>query len=202
MSVEAYHQAMIITTEAERDDAWPVGTVVFCKDTEKGYVQKEAGWFQIGSGAVSDHVALSDPHTQYQKESEKGAASGYASLGSGTKVPTAELGGAGADGTKFLRGDQTWAAPTASVAITQAEIDVGTTPVAEASVAVTDAGVTTSSKIIGGVAYKAPTGKDLDELEMDALDITFEPATGSLNVKIKGLEGYIADKFIIWYIFA
>lgn len=36
--------------------------------------------------AVTDHVALADPHTQYQKESEKGAASGYASLNGSTKV--------------------------------------------------------------------------------------------------------------------
>ncbi len=102
----------------------------------------------------------------------------------------------------FLKGDGTWASPTASVSITEAEIDVGTTPVAEASIAVTDAGVTATSKIIGGVAYVAPTGKDLDELEMDALEIKFQPASGSLNVKIKGLEGYIADKFKIWYLFA
>ena len=41
--------------------------------------------------AVSDHVALADPHTQYQKESEKGSANGYASLdGSGT-VPDAQI---------------------------------------------------------------------------------------------------------------
>lgn len=40
---------------------------------------------------LAAHVADSDPHTQYQKESEKGAASGYASLDSGTKVPAAQL---------------------------------------------------------------------------------------------------------------
>ena len=102
----------------------------------------------------------------------------------------------------FFRSDMTQAAPTASVAITEAEIDVGATPVSEATISVTDAGISTSSKIIGGLAYIAPTGKDLDELEMDALDIKFEPATGSMNVIIKGLEGYIADKFKIWYTFA
>lgn len=37
------------------------------------------------------HGAAADPHTQYQKESEKGAASGYASLDAATKVPIAEL---------------------------------------------------------------------------------------------------------------
>lgn len=40
---------------------------------------------------LSDHVAAADPHTGYQKESEKGAASGYASLDGSTKVPYAQL---------------------------------------------------------------------------------------------------------------
>lgn len=66
------------------------------------------------AGLIATHEAAADPHTGYQKESEKAAASGYASLDAGTKVPTAQLGGAGADGTKFLRGDQTWATPAGS----------------------------------------------------------------------------------------
>lgn len=102
---------------------------------------------------VAYHEGLADPHTGYQRESEKGQANGYASLGAtslvvqnpanatatptaskipiadgngklasgwggsastlatldaGGKVPTAELGGVGADNTKYLRGDQTW----------------------------------------------------------------------------------------------
>lgn len=36
-------------------------------------------------------LTTGDPHTQYQQESEKGAASGYASLDSGTLVPVAQL---------------------------------------------------------------------------------------------------------------
>jgi hypothetical protein len=44
-----------------------------------------------GDGAQISHAGLSDlttgdPHTQYQKESEKGAVSGYASLNASTKV--------------------------------------------------------------------------------------------------------------------
>jgi len=81
----------------------------------------------------------------------------------------------------------------------EVEIDVGATPVSEASISVTDASITTSSKILGSVAYLAPTGKDLDEIEMDTFDLKFEPLVGSFNLKIKGLEGYIADKFKINY---
>lgn len=41
----------------------------------------------------------------------KGAANGLAPLDANSKVPTTNLGGAGADNTKYLRGDQTWVAP-------------------------------------------------------------------------------------------
>jgi len=40
---------------------------------------------------IATHVALPDPHTQYQKESEKSAFGGYASLDGAGKVPLAEL---------------------------------------------------------------------------------------------------------------
>ena len=36
-----------------------------------------------GASDLAAHVAASDPHTGYQKESEKAAANGYASLDSG-----------------------------------------------------------------------------------------------------------------------
>jgi hypothetical protein len=77
----------------------------------------------ISSNWAYDHVAAADPHTGYQKESEKGAASGYASLDAGTKVPTVELGGAGADNTKYLRGDQTWVAPASGGDMLKATYD-------------------------------------------------------------------------------
>ncbi len=43
------------------------------------------------TAAIAAHVAASDPHAGYQKESEKGAASGYASLDVSTMVPVAQL---------------------------------------------------------------------------------------------------------------
>ena len=45
----------------------------------------------IAEAAVSAHELEIDPHTQYQKESEKGVANGYASLASDVKVPVAQL---------------------------------------------------------------------------------------------------------------
>ena len=43
------------------------------------------------SSGISTHVAASDPHTQYQKESEKGSANGYAELDATGKVPSGQL---------------------------------------------------------------------------------------------------------------
>jgi len=45
------------------------------------------GW----AAALAAHEAASDPHIGYQKESEKGAASGYASLDGSGLVPVAQL---------------------------------------------------------------------------------------------------------------
>jgi microcystin-dependent protein len=61
--------------------------------------------------AVSTHAGEADPHTGYQKESEKGAANGYASLDGSTLVPKAQLGTGTPTITNFLRGDGTWAVP-------------------------------------------------------------------------------------------
>lgn len=63
------------------------------------------------TAAISTHEAAADPHVGYQKESEKAAASGYASLDAATRVPDAQLGTGVADATKFLRGDRSWAVP-------------------------------------------------------------------------------------------
>jgi hypothetical protein len=63
------------------------------------------------TSAISTHEAAADPHTGYQRESEKGAANGYASLDGSTLVPAAQLATGTPDGTKFLRDDRTWQTP-------------------------------------------------------------------------------------------
>ncbi len=84
--------------------------------------------------------------------------------------------------------------------IKQTEIDFGATPVSEASFIITDASVLVTSQLIGNVAYEAPTGKELDELEMDSLDLKFAPGAGQFTLYVRGLDGYIADKFKINYL--
>lgn len=77
-----------------------------------------------GGGAVSSVftrtgavVATSGDYTVAQvtgaeATANKGAVSGYAGLGANSRVPTAQLGSGTADATTFLRGDQTYAAPS------------------------------------------------------------------------------------------
>lgn len=102
--------------------------------------------------------------------------------------------------TTFLRADGTFTTVTAAVTISQTEIDFGATPVAEASFVITDAAVSAGSKLVGNVAYVAPTGKDLDELDMDGLDLKFSPGAGSFTLYARGQDGYVADKFKINYL--
>lgn len=69
------------------------------------------------------HVAAADPHTVYQKESEKDTANGYAGLDANTLVPRALLGTGTLDGTKFLRDDATWQAISLSLTPWTSDID-------------------------------------------------------------------------------
>ena len=58
---------------------------------------------------IDAHAAEADPHTVYQKESEKAQANGYASLDGTTKVPIAQL-PTGTSGTTVALGDHTHSA--------------------------------------------------------------------------------------------
>lgn len=102
--------------------------------------------------------------------------------------------------TSFLRGDGQFASPTAAASISQTEIDFGSTGVSEASFTITDAAVSGTSKLIGNVAYVAPTGKDLDELDMDQLDLKFAPGTGEFTLYATALNDcLVAGAFVINY---
>jgi hypothetical protein len=122
-------------------------------------------------------------------------------LDTDNKIKTTDLGGTGADSTKCLFGDKTWKVPGASSTnIKQCEIDFGTIPVSEKEFTIIDSDVLITSQITGNVAYEAPTGKELDELEMDSIDLKFAPGNGEFKIYAKGEEGYIEGKFKINYL--
>jgi hypothetical protein len=78
--------------------------------TAKGIVELATSGESAANLAVQGNDArLSDARTP-TTHSDSAHDATVASLASG-KVPTAELGSGAADATKFLRGDQTWAAP-------------------------------------------------------------------------------------------
>lgn len=90
-------------------------TVFYIKETGSG----NTGWVALGGTG------------SYQLLSEKGAASGYASLDSTTKVPSAQLGSGTPDSTTVLFGDQTWKVPVsgailATIVDAKGDLIVGT----------------------------------------------------------------------------
>lgn len=61
---------------------------------------------------VSTHAQASDPHTGYQRESEKSQIGGYPTLvdiGGAPVTPASQLGTGTPDASKVLRGDNSWA---------------------------------------------------------------------------------------------
>ncbi len=129
---------------------------------------------QILRGVIANTPALNDGEFYYATDTNQvfiGSQSGNKTVGSG-----------------------------GSVQAFQAEIDFGSQPVAEAVFTISNPAVTSSSNISGNVAYVAPTGKDLDELEMDELDLKFGPGNGQFLLYARGRDGYVSDKFKISYL--
>ena len=112
--------------------------------------------------------------------------------GSGATGATGPQGGAGATGA-------TGPQPAAAVVSSQAVIDFGPLGVEVAIFTIADPHVTASSNLIGYLAYVAPPGKDLDELEFDSFDFLFSPGTGSFTLLARSINGLVADKFVLNY---
>ncbi len=64
------------------DESKPVSSAQATADTEVA---------TAAANALAAHVSAADPHTGYQKKTEKGQANGYASLDGGGKVPSGQL---------------------------------------------------------------------------------------------------------------
>ena len=68
----------------------------------------------VHSHTESDVTNLATDLAAKEATANKGAVNGYAGLDTTQKVPTANLGGAGAGSGNYLRGDQTWAVPSSA----------------------------------------------------------------------------------------
>lgn len=90
-------------------DAIIDGTIVLA-DLASSLIDQAAGTASLRTLGTAATQAAQGSAAEYT--SNKGAASGYASLNSSTLVPTGQLGTGTADSTKFLRGDSTWQTPT------------------------------------------------------------------------------------------
>lgn len=105
-------------------------------------------------------------------------------IASGT-VATARLGSGTANSSTFLRGDQTWAAPTASVAGTTVEINLGSAWRTDGRFTITDAAITATSKVLCWQAPGPYTGKgtSVDQPTLEPVQImAVAPASGSATV--------------------
>ncbi len=84
--------------------------------------------------------------------------------------------------------------------ITEIEIDFGTSPTRTKTFTVTDAGVTTSSKLIITQSGHAATGRQADENEMDPILFSGTPGSGQFTLIANALEGPVAGKYRVEYV--
>lgn len=62
-----------------------------------------------------------------------------------------------------------------------------------------DINILETNKIIANLMYKAPTNKDLDELEMDELTLKCKANNGSVDILVTSLLGSVYGCYIINY---
>ena len=83
--------------------------------------------------------------------------------------------------------------------ITEVEVDFGYPPIRTKTFTVTDAAVSTNSRIIATQSGNIPTGKGSNESEMDPLVCSAIPGTGQFTLILSGIEGSVAGPFKVLY---
>lgn len=91
------------------------------------------------------------------------------------------------------------AAPTGFLGCGMAQVDVGPVPVDSANLTITDARVHPASVVLAQVSGVPPEDKDPDEIPMDLYQLFTTAGDGEIRCVLRGLQGYIADKFIVVY---
>lgn len=82
---------------------------------------------------------------------------------------------------------------------TVVELDFGAIPIKWKKFSVTDSNIVSTDIVDCKLAYLQPTGKSLDEVEMDSFYIICKPKAGSIDFLIKSLEGHVKGKFKFRY---
>lgn len=142
-------------------------------DTIAGGVAAELARADHRHGREADpvpaHVAAADPHTGYQKESEKGAANGYAGLDASALVPTVRLGTGTAAAGVFLSGSREWVA-VAVAAHAASHASGGSDPVDASYVSTTSGGTITNATL----TVRSPPGPVYPQTIIAGNKITWE----------------------------
>lgn len=106
--------------------------------------------------------------------------------------------------TLFLRADDTWAAPpggAGSFAITETEIDFGSTPVKDKRFTITDAGISATSKIMVTPSGNVATGRVGNDWEWDTIGFSALAGTGNF-VLTAFPSGFVVGKRKVFYTYA
>jgi len=143
---------------------------------------------KLGGDITAAGTALLDDADAAAQRTTLGAAAtshthAASDLTSGT-VATARLGTGTANSGSYLRGDQTWAAVTASVAATTVEPSLALG--FQGRFTITDAAITATSKVLCWQSAGPYTGKGTraDEATMQPVSVvSVEPATGTAVVQ-------------------
>jgi hypothetical protein len=98
-----------------------------------------------------------------------------------------------------LPGDDGEPGNDGALSVAEAELDLGGTPVWEKTVVVTDAVVTTSSRIIAVQSGEAATGREADENAMDFLLLNCLPGDGEFSVNVRAIPGPVSGYYKINY---
>lgn len=85
--------------------------------------------------------------------------------------------------------------------ITEAEIDLGSTPRKSFRMTVTDPAISPASKVIVSASGNAATGRGLDDWEWDSADFSAKPAAGSMTLYAR-FTGHVSGKRKINYMVA
>lgn len=98
-------------------------------------------------------------------------------------------------------GTVSWGTVSASLSVTETEVDFGTTPTTDKLFTITDAGVSSTSKIIIQESGKPATGRAAGDAQWDSITYAAYPGTGSFTVYAKA-SGSVVGKRKVEYMVA